>query len=279
MIVLRIAAVISIAVTMVLNAHYGYTSAASIPYAVLLATLSVALDLAKSSLLLAASKAWRMNAKGAALLLFIMFWPCLGYSLYAGVSQIAIARDESKAGKVAAVDIRARMEADYLRLTHDVTLAEASPIYTATSACTDVTRPPSKVFCAALATTKAQLATLGTTLSATTPVNPEPQLILIADVTHWSMAGLRFTVAIWPVLLAEMVGSLGFYLSSRISGKPPEKRVQRASWFAGRWRRPSPKTPPLPGSGALAAPFSPPSLPSPRNPSPPKINWTLPANS
>ena len=79
MIVLRFAALVSALATMVLNAHYGFTSAASLPYAVLLATLSVALDLAKCSLLLASSKALRAGAWGASALFFLMFWPCLAY--------------------------------------------------------------------------------------------------------------------------------------------------------------------------------------------------------
>ena len=51
MIALRIAALISAVATIVLNAHYGWTSSSVLFYAAMMATLSVAFDVAKCSLL------------------------------------------------------------------------------------------------------------------------------------------------------------------------------------------------------------------------------------
>lgn len=255
MIALKTASLISAAATMVLNAHYGYSSSSIAFYAFMMAALSVAFDVAKCSMLVGASRAWHNQAYGVAGLCFVMFWLCLAYSLHAGVSQLAKDRDAAKASTVSDSEARIRADADYKRLTSELAAMQKAQVFTDTAACSLPKTRVLRDFCGKVEKTKSALKAAEQTIAAITAADPEPQITLFSALSGWSLPSIRFSLAIWPVLLAELCGSVGFYLSSRIKAAAPAKAVQPSWWRKALRYRPRWKTfsAPAPGPAGKAS--------------------------
>lgn len=233
MIALRLAAIIAALVTITLNAHHGYKSSVVVEYAVLFAILNATLDLAKCSCLVGMGKAWQQGRPVTALWLLALFFPLFANSLWCGVAEIVTSRAADTGQITVANQTRTRAEADHIRLTAELATMQASPTFTASAGCALPKSQNARDYCAKVDATKAALARTSQQLTAITPTDPEPQFTLAADLTGWSLASLKLTQALSLVVLAELVGSVGFYLSSRINSKAPGKPAGRR-WFSRR---------------------------------------------
>lgn len=239
MILLRLSALICAATTMTLNAHYGFASSATLHYALLFTALGVAIDLAKCTLPIVVRRAWQARARLKALLAFMLFLPCFAYSLHAGVSEIARNRDAAGADAVAASGRRARAESEHGRLTAALATMEADRQFAAAAACAKPATREQRAFCARIAETRRALSAAAAILDDVAPVDPHPQLTLFAALTGWPMPQLSFALALYPILLAELCGSLGFYLGTdgTLAERQPRRRL--VGWLKG-MRRPTP---------------------------------------
>lgn len=247
MILLYISAGICALATLALNAHYGWTSSAVLEYAVVMTALSVAFDLAKSTLLPAMVFAWRRRARITAVLCLLLFWPCLGYSLYAGLSQVAKDREVARAGLVANGEAREHIEAQHKRLSAELATMIAAPTWEATSACTLPKSSTARSYCEKVAATKRNIAGAEAKLAGLSPVSADPQLKLLTSVLAVPVPTLQLGVTFAPVVLAEIVGSLGFFIAAllgKASSDPASAPQKRFAWLSRTWWRRTPKTQP-----------------------------------
>ena len=141
---------------------------------------------------------------------------------------------------------------------------QADPIFKQTAACGLTRTKTTKDFCARLDRTKTALAKADQSLNASAPDDPEPNITMFKEYFGWPVPNIRLGLAVWPVLLAELCGSLGFYLSSRTASELPVKapRPVEPSWwrralrYRPRWKRP-PKPAPDPPAPKPDAPCAP----------------------
>jgi hypothetical protein len=278
MIILRLASLVAALVTITLNAHHGFISAKTLEYAILFAILYGTLDLAKVSILVAAVYAWRVRAYATAFLCLLLFPPLFLNSVWNALSQVAITRDAGKADQVAAAQARARAEAEHARLTTELAVLQASATFKATAACTQATSRTGRATCQRVQATLAALATTSRQIEAISPTDPQPQVTLLASVLGIGPAPIQFTAALVPVLLAEIVGSLGFTIAAAVSGKAPQKptdgRLKSLAGWGRRARKTRPDALPEPSGGKSMA-DTPASIPNPT----PKLTWTVPGKS
>jgi hypothetical protein len=255
---------------MVLNARFGFNSSAVIEYAILMAAFSVAFDITKVSCLIMASRACRNRAFHRAALLFLLFLCSFTYSLYAGLSEIARDRDAATADLTADGQTRRRTEAAYNRLSAELAAMQRSPVYASTANCTVLKTAAEKRQCQEIARAKQALATADKTLTAIPPRDPQPQVTLFVALSGWSLPTIQFSLAIWPVLLAEICGSLAFYLTDikRTQPEPSRKTVDPSWWHRLLRYRPKWKTPPTPQPGTAAT------LATRASASAPSIQWS-----
>lgn len=276
MIALRLAAIVAALVTITLNAHHGYKSSVVVEYAVLFATLNATLDLAKCSCLVGMGKAWQQRRPITALLLLALFLPLFANSLWCGVAEVVTSRAADTGHTVVANQTRARAEADHTRLTAELATMQASPTFTASAGCALPKSQTARDYCAKVDATKAALTRTSQPLTAITPTDPEPQFSLTAALTGWSLASLKLTQALSLVVLAELVGSVGFYLSSRINSKGVGKPVERR-WFSRRAKpAKSAETTPTASPEALAITLNGVTPAINAKPAAPQLTWTIP---
>ena len=257
MLLLRTAAVLSAAVTVTLNAKYGFEAAKVFELAVLFAVLNATLDTAKCLLIGATVALWRHRAYLLALLSFLLFPPLFLNSVWNAVSQVAVTREDGKARAVADSSTRARAEADHRRLIRDLNTLMANPTYAATSACAQPKSTAARSFCATVEETKSELTRLNTVLTTGTAADPEPQVTLLATASGWQPTSVRFVLATIPVLLAELLGAFGFVIAASAKTGPSPDASQtrlRDRLRLLRPRRPRPtETLSVGNSGAMAA--------------------------
>lgn len=275
MITLRLAALVSAVVTVTLNAVHGYKASAIFEFAIMLATLQAALDIAKCSLIPASVHLWRAGSCVFSLFSLLLFFPLFLNSIGNAVSQVALTRDAGKATAVADAQTRTRAEATHKRLTSELAILQASPTFAATAACSMPKSTPAKTFCENVAATKRQLADAEATLGRTSAADPEAPVTLLAAVTGHSPQTLTFTLAVVPVLLAELVGSLGFVIASVSAAQPvntPSETPRKAFWH--RWRARAQRTPETDPARPAEASTTP-SMPALKaaTPSTPTIAW------
>lgn len=228
---LTISASVAAIVTVMLNAHHGYQSTAVFHYAVVFATLNGALDIAKCSCLIGMGKAWNAGRPFSAIALLLLFVPLFLNSLWCGVSEVTISRTTGTTQHVVDTQTRTRTEAEHTRLTAELATMQNNPTFTATAACALPKSNQAKAFCGKVADTKAALTRINAQLSAPAVADPQPQLTLLGTLTGLGLPTLQFADALKLVVLAELVGSVGFYLGTRINPKVPQKPVERISWW------------------------------------------------
>lgn len=250
MMALRIASFVAAAVTITLNAVYGFKTSTVLHYAILFATLNAALDIAKCACLVGASRAWQTGQPVAAVLLFLMFWPLLANSLWCGLSEVAFNRSAEQSQFNADDGARTRAAATHRRAAAELERLEASPLYKSSTACALPKTQRERALCTSHASAKSERAGADATLTTKPAADPAPQITLLATWTGYDLATLLLATALWPIALAELCGSIGFYLSAS-----PDRTGRRWNRF---WKKndahqpPAPKTPPKPQARADA---------------------------
>ncbi len=276
---LRFAATVAAVVTIILNAHHGFISATTLEYAVMLAALNAALDVAKSALLPAALTAWRRGAYVIALVSLSLFPPLFCNSVWNAVSQVALSRTAASMATMGAIEARDRDLDVRRRKSDELATLEENPIFQASAACALPKTKDARTLCQAVADLNSELAAIDARLTSPTPPDPQPAITWLAELTAKSRATVAFIVAIAPVLLAELVGSLGFVIAAApkpvIATEPPKRPVGLFCWRTlGVWPRP-PENP----SAAPAAPRatgSETSSTAQRSATAPNISWSIP---
>lgn len=276
---LRFAATVAAVVTIILNAHHGFVSATTLEYAVMLAALNAALDVAKSALLPAALTTWRQGRYVIAFLSVGLFSALFCNSVWNAVSQVALSRSAASAATTGAIETRGRDLEARRRTSAELAALEANPTLQASAACALPKTKDARALCQNVASLKSQLADLDTRLASPAPADPEPAITWLADMSARPRTTIAFIVAIVPVLLAELVGSLGFVIAAAnkpaVATEPPKRAVRRFRWWPlGVWPRPSENP-----SAAPLAPRTTGSETGSTAPGPaaaPNISWSIP---
>jgi hypothetical protein len=215
MIVFRIAAMVAALVTVTLNAAYGFKTSTVLEYAILFAALNAALDIAKCSCLVGASRAWQARQWLPATLLFLLFWPLLANSLWCGLSEVTVNRAAESTRYTTDIQSRQIATADHKRASDELTDLETSQPYRSSTACALPRTSRERTLCEKHADATMRLRQAGDTLAHQPAHDPAPQISLLASLTGFELPALLLAAAFWPVALAELCGSVGFYLTSR----------------------------------------------------------------
>lgn len=245
---LRAAATIAAIVTIVLNAHHGYVSATSLEYAVMLAALNAALDMAKTALIPAAATAWRNRSYDIAVIALALFPALFCNSVWNAMSQVALTRAAATASVNHESQSRSRDAETRRRKIAELATLHASASFRESAACTLPKTKDARALCKAVADINAELAALDVRLNTSAPPDPNPAMTWLAEVTAQPHAAIAFAMAMAPVLLAELLGSLGFVIAATpkptTSREPAKRVVDSFPRLHLRWWSPSPKSDP-----------------------------------
>lgn len=251
MIMLRAASLVAALVTITLNATYGFKTSAVLEYAILFSALNAALDVAKCGCLAGASRAWRNRQPVGALLLFLLFWPLLANSLWCGLSEVAFNRASEQHHFETDTQARTLALAAHKRATAALADLEASPLYEDSTACALPKTNRQRTLCNKHSEITADLHAAADAIARQPANDPAPQITLLASWTGYDLSFLLLAAALWPVALAELCGSIGFYLAAQ--GSDRTERPLKRFWETKR-KTPPPtqQTPPKPGARAVA---------------------------
>jgi hypothetical protein len=213
----RIAALVAALVTITLNAAYGFKTSTVFEYAVLFAALNAALDIAKCSCLVGASRAWRSGQWLPAILLLLLFWPLLANSLWCGLSEVMFNRAAEAARYAADTQSRDLASAAQKNASDELASLKASPYYKSSTACALQKTNRERQLCDRVQATTGELRKATEALASQPARDPAPQMSLLASLTGFELPALQLAAAFWLIALAELCGSLGFYLSIKRS--------------------------------------------------------------
>lgn len=217
---LRWAAVVAAAVTITLNASYGFKSSATLTYALLFAALNAALDVAKCACLPVALHCWRTNRSAAALLLGLLFLPLLANSLWCGLAEVSANRAAAQTTFADDTDRRERLTREHQRLTTERQALTSNRLFATATNCALPRSDNQRQLCSQYSQLNQQLANLDTDLATTRAIDPAPHLAWLATWTGVSMPLLLLVSAFWPIALAELCSSLGFFVTNSPQDAP-----------------------------------------------------------
>ncbi|MEQ1719477.1 MAG: hypothetical protein ABL907_26375 [Hyphomicrobium sp.] len=229
--------------------------------------LALAIDGCKCSFLRVSSLCKQDGRPLAAILLFVLWWPCLAYSTFAGYSYLHINRTTVSTDKQGIAEERQRAHAAHDQATADLRIATADPLWAATSACTTtLPKGRGKEFCATIIRLRADQAAAAAILTRITPIDANPEVTGLTANTGLTSDQVQFLIAAVPAILVELLASVGFYaIGKRSTEKAPSQPVNASPRF---WRpKPSqaPKTSP---ASVLVAP-----APQATSATPPQPVW------
>ncbi len=147
MIFARIAVAGAILCTLWFNASYAWGKATDLPGQVALVTLALTVDLCKCGFLPAASLLWRRGRELPALVLVLLFVPCLAFSIFAGFSSITTNRATTTVTAQATADARARAQIAHDEARQEIATAKTSELWETTTACTSIKKTSQREFC------------------------------------------------------------------------------------------------------------------------------------
>lgn len=278
--VARFAVLGAVGTTMYFNGSYALSKTASWEAGAGLLAMALTIDLCKCTFLPISASLWAANYRFAALLLFLLWTPCLAYSTFAGYAQITTQRTLATVDGEANAEERSRAQAAYDRAVADLATAMRAEPWKATSACTLPRKKSQHAFCTKIAATKAAQTAAEATLARLAPAHPNPELTGMVTTTGLDPALLTFLIAFVPALLLELLASVGGYavscpLKPTGHAKAPGGPVQGRIRFPGlRWPERSGTQSTSPVDAVVRIPLDQPKSPS----GPPQIKWTLPAS-
>lgn len=249
----RIVVGLAVLATLWFNGSYAYSRGDGLPEKLGLVLLAVIIDLAKTSLLAGAAHLRDRRHYLAAVLLFLLWWPAIGLSTWAGYSYVATNRAASAADKTATSESRARAQLRYDQAKRTVELASAAEAYAASAGCTRPKTATARQFCADYDKATAALAAADTALSAPPATRADPETELLASQLGVSQRAIELTITLLPAIFLELISSLGFYAVTRRSGpiiirqpaEPPQELLQPVAAVG---TRPSTEKPPQPAA-------------------------------
>lgn len=227
MILARIAVTGAIICTLWFNGSYAWSKGGGPVHQIALVVVALTIDLCKASFLPAASTLWQRTWRLPALALIVL-WPLtFAYSTFAGYSAIASNRAVASASPQAEADKRRRALVNYDQAGADLATAKASPLWSASAACTAPKDAKHRNFCDGIARTTQQQTSAAAQLDATPPAQVDPELAVLRDNTGYPLATLTLIVAFVPAFILELVSSFGLYaISNRNRPEAPERPVR-----------------------------------------------------
>ena len=211
---LRWAALVAATVTITLNATYGFKSSATLAYAVLFASLNAALDVAKCACLPVALHCWRQARHGSAILLCLLFVPLLANSLWCGLAEVSTNRATAQTTFADDADRRNRLSHDHQLLSAERDALIVNRVFNAAASCALPRTDSQRQLCSRYSQLNQQLVDLDVALTATRPHDPAPHVTWLATWTGLSLPMLLLASAFWPIALAELCSSLGFFVTN-----------------------------------------------------------------
>ena len=233
MIFARIAVAGAILCTLWFNASYAMQKATDLPGQIALVALALTVDLCKCGFLPAASLLSRRGRELPAIVLMVLFVPCLAFSIFAGFSSITTNRASTTVATQAIADARARAQSAYDESLRDLAAAKTSSLWAATAGCTTFKTPKHREFCERVDEVRQSQQQALSTLNVAPTVAVDPELAVLENVTGLQAQQLLLTVALWPALLIELVSSLGLYAVSQPTSVNRPTRSRRL------WKSPS----------------------------------------
>lgn len=221
------------ACTSAMNWRFSYQLGTSEFDSIVLATFSVALDVAKWLMLPFAVLAWRTHKLRAAAA-FLIWLVASIYSFAAAIGFSALAREAAIGEQAVQEDLRATLE-----------LMRQSPRWESSAACADATAPQSRDFCARYAEVAAKITG--------TPRDADPQSALFARITGLSPDTMRIVLSVFLGVACEIISALGFYAiltsNATVHTIPVKRAPTPVRWKPPKW---SPKF--LPKNNGIARP-------------------------
>lgn len=274
----RTAVILAVAVTVWFNGTYAWSKAQDLVGGLGLIAMAVTIDFAKCSLLPFAALSAHAGAYLRATIIVVLLWlPAMMFSMFCAYSAIITNRTHATTVTDARQGDRQRVQARYDRALADLTAAKASPVFTATNACTTLTLPIHRSTCAAIDRLTAEVNTLATTLGPTAIPRVDPEVAALTQIYPGATSAIILAASALPALILELVASLGGYVLSPLPVRAtPPKAPQSASgtisepkerpWGYGATSRsksaPAPATAPAASKSASAPQASPPLAPS-----------------
>jgi hypothetical protein len=223
---LRWAALVAAAVTITLNASYGFKSSATLAYAVLFASLNAALDVAKCACLPVALHCWRQSRHASAILLSLLFLPLLANSLWCGLAEVSVNRAAAQTTFADDTDRRGRLTLEHQRLTAERNALATNRLFAAAASCALPRTDSQRQLCTRHDQLNQQISDLDASLTTDRPSDPAPHLAWLATWTGVSLPVLLLASAVWPIALAELCSSLGFFVTTSPPQDAPASRQQ-----------------------------------------------------
>jgi hypothetical protein len=191
-----------------------------------IATMSVALDVIKWLAPVCASIAYAHRAylrAAAALLIWVV---CIVWSMAAAMGFSALSRDAIAAERAAESARHVRAHEAYERASADLILLKASPRWSMTSGCTNVTAK-SVELCTRLRDTERRLQEAETVLASSKQQRADPQAELLAQLVNLPIERTQVVLATWVAITTELVSSLGFFAVSGGTSRNPDHEKRR----------------------------------------------------
>lgn len=204
-----------ILVSLWFNGSYAWSKGGALHHQLAMVALALALDLAKCSFLVGASHLWHRDWRLPAIVLMILWVPCLAYSGFTAFASISVNRTEGTADARQNATAYAIRKASYDRLTSALDQAKSSPYWRSTRACTSARTGTHRRFCRNVDQIAADLKAASTAFLAAKPTTAEPELDLLQRTLGWSATTLALIVALVPALIIELIASLGLYAVHR----------------------------------------------------------------
>lgn len=231
MIALRLAAIVAAVVTISLNAHHGFAGADTLTFAIMFAALNASLDIAKCALIVAGVRAWRARARLVASISFLLFPLLFLNSVWNAVSQVSISRDAGKAHLSAQAQRRSYAEDARRNLIRRLSVLQENSLFAASAACSLPRTSAARALCENVKRAEAELAAAEASVTAIAPVDPAPHMTLLSAISGQSLPIITFSLAVVPVLLAELVSSFGFLIAAVGSPEAPGRPSEQLSWL------------------------------------------------
>lgn len=200
--------------TTAMNWRFSYQLGASAADSTILATFSVALDVAKWLMLPFATLAWRKH-RPRAVAAFAIWFVATVYSFTAAIGFAALSRETVAAEREAQVDLQNTLQ-----------LMRQSPRWQSSAACSDATTMLSREFCAHYAEVEAKLN--GTASDA------DPQSVLFARMSGFSPETVRTALSVFLAIACEVISALGF-LAIMINSPAPATKAPAKTWTPPKW--------------------------------------------
>lgn len=250
---------------MALNVSYALTKATGGHTQLVQVAVALTIDLAKCALLGVVAELWVLRYRFAAIVAFVIWLPCIAFSTFSAYSMITTNRTTSTAVIDGRAQDQARQQAAYNRASADLTTAKASPLWSATGACTSAKDKTQRTYCENIGKLQQALTMVTDQLGPTPTVRPDPELETLRRIIPVSSEWLTFLVTVGPAIIIELLASVGsFVVRPRINAKAPGSPTERKLrfWLGSLIRRLK--------SAPQAKPVAPAAIPEPTPPAPAK---------